>query len=120
MSKHSWERTTEFLHPYVSFLVSGIETVREDIRNKNWAQAVRYLYWFIPYLDPNIKEKLREKRLLLKKMLNGTASPDADVLDDVLNAIMDELHREGYFAGAKHKIIYIGKESAAQVEIPEM
>jgi len=59
--KSTWERTTEFLHPYVSFLVSGIQTLREDIRNKQWSKAARYLYWFIPYLDPEIKEKLLKK-----------------------------------------------------------
>ena len=112
--KSTWERTTEFLHPYVSFLVSGIQTLREDIRNKQWSKAARYLYWFIPYLDPEIKEKLSAEQKKLKEMLEGTIPFSQDSFEKILDKIMDELHKQGYFAGAKHKIIYVGSEEGIE------
>jgi len=53
-------------------------------------------------------------------MLEGTVPFSQDFFEKILDKIMDELHKQGYFAGAKHKIIYVGKEKGEVVEIPEV
>ena len=122
MAKNVWERSSEFLHPYVRFLVDSIATIRDYIRDRAWTRAARYLYWFISYLDPHIKEKLKDDRAKLRAILDGSLRYTEDVFQEILDNVMDELHKEGYFAGAKHKIIYVGgqKKALEEIEIPEL
>ena len=119
LAKNVWQRDSEFLHPYIRFLVDSISTIRDYIRDKSWIRAARYLYWFISYLDPHIKDKLKDERNKLKAILRGYANFTEDDFQEILDTVMDELHKEGYFAGAKHKIIYIGEEEGLKVTAGE-
>jgi len=102
----------------VYFLVDSIKTIRDYIEQRRFLRAATYLYWFISYLDPSIKQKLQPARHRLKEIMEGREQGNLDEFTAILDTVMEELHKEGYFAAAKHKIIYVGKQKG-KLPIPE-
>lgn len=117
-TRNVWQRDSQFIHPYVYFLVDSIKTIRDYIEQRRFLRAATYLYWFISYLDPSIKQKLQPARRRLKEIMEGREQGNLDEFTAILDTVMEELHKEGYFAAAKHKIIYVGKQKG-KLPIPE-
>jgi hypothetical protein len=105
-----WDRQHEFIHPFISFLVSGISEMRNLEARHNSLELLYYLNQFVIYLDPEIKKGLASDRQAMADMLVGKkAYTEGDVLKIVEN-VMDALHKAGYFAGARFKTVEIGGE----------
>jgi hypothetical protein len=109
-TRQYWSRNADFIHPYIGFLVNSIMLIR-DLTRLKLTKAASFLYEFTFYLDPDIKRKLEHERKELREFIKGTQVLSDDRFFEILDAVMSELHKAGYFAGAKLKTIFVGKET---------
>lgn len=99
-----------FTHPYTNFLTDSLHLIRDDFYTLAYSSAAHKLLWLIPFLDTSIKRKLKDERETLWFIELNPQATDKTVLYGILNKIMSQLHKAGYFSGAKIREIYVGSE----------
>jgi hypothetical protein len=90
-----------FINPYIGFLVSGMQAIREMIAAGQYSSALEYTRQYLIYLDPKIKKELHEERETLDRMITGNVGFTKEAFYEVLDKLLDALHDAKYFELAK-------------------
>lgn len=90
-----------FIHPYTQFLVHNINDIYDSIKAGTLTEALKKLYWFIAFLDPTIKNKLKPEVEWMEEVFKNVNLLTRDRFEECLRKVMDALHDEGYFLAAK-------------------
>lgn len=101
----SSQRNVPFVHPYTAFLVNqGLNNIFQSIQENQFGKALNQIYWFIDFLEPEIKQELTDDLATIEAMRTNTNSFTKPKFKKILNSVMSKLHSKGYFVAAKWKI----------------
>jgi len=91
------EKNFQFSNPLVFFLVKNISIICENLNTNNTVYARKRLQNLVTFLDPTIKEALKDDITALRKGVFTRQSVDSEY-DRILNNIVNALYEAGYFS----------------------
>jgi len=97
------QNQNQFLHPFTFFIVSSIQDIYATMKENRITNATKKLFYFLYFLDPEIKNVLAEGATFKKmsSMMENMSQVKREDFLDMLDKIMISLHVAGYFAAAK-------------------
>jgi len=91
------EENFKLNNPLIFFLVRNISIICDHLNNNNTTYARRRLRNLVDFLDPTIKEALKDDIAALKRDVFPMRTVDSEY-DRILNNIIDALYKAGYFS----------------------
>jgi hypothetical protein len=87
----------QFSNPLIAFLVRNVSFICDCMNTNRTINARKRMTTLINFLDPKIKEALKDDIAALKQGVHGKALSDSEY-DRILNSIIDKLYEAGYFS----------------------
>jgi len=104
----SEERRQPFIHPFNFYIVTyGVEAFHKAFVEDRYIDAVQNLYVFVGWLEPEIRDRLKNEIVELESMMMNQKRVNPVRLRQIQLKISSLLHKAGYFEQAKVRRVSI-------------